>query len=69
MTDFSSLSNVQLELMKLYSTNLSEKDMFELKDVLSGFYAKKAIELADSVWNEKGFTDEDMKSLLNSDDQ
>ena len=59
------LSNVQMELMKLYSTNLSEKELSELKDVLSKFYADKAINKANEIWDEKGLTDADMEKWLN----
>ena len=69
MPEISPLSNVQLELLKLYSTNLSEKDILELKDVLVRFYAEKSIELADNVWQQKGYTNEDMNSILNDEGQ
>lgn len=59
------LSNVQLELLKLYSTNISDKDMEELKDVLARFYGEKAIKLADIIWDEKKYTENDMNSILN----
>jgi hypothetical protein len=60
------LNNVQLELMKLFSTNLSDNELIELRDLLSGFYADKAIKKADSIWKEKGLSDQDMERLLNS---
>ncbi len=63
------LTNVQLELLKLYSTNLSENDLKELKDQLAQFYAKKSIDLANKAWNEKGLTNEDMDKWLNEDGQ
>ena len=59
------LSNVQLELLKLYSTDLSADDMHDLKITLANFYAKKSIQLANEVWDKKGYTDEDMDRLLN----
>ncbi len=59
------LNNVQLELLKLYSTNLSAKDLEELKDVLARFYAEKAIVKANEIWNERGLTDTDMEHWLN----
>jgi hypothetical protein len=59
------LSNVQIELMKLYSTNLSDKELSELKDVLAKFYADKAINKANEIWDEKGLTDADMEKWLN----
>jgi hypothetical protein len=64
-----SLSNVQIELLKLYSTNLSEKDMADLKDQLAKFYAEKSIRLADEAWDKKGYTNNDMNSILNDDGQ
>jgi len=40
------LSNVQVELLKIYSTNISEPELKELKNLLAQFYAKKSIENA-----------------------
>lgn len=59
------LTNVQLELLKLYATDLSEEDLSELRDILADFYAKKSIQLADRVWKEKGLTNDDMDAWLN----
>jgi hypothetical protein len=59
------LSNLQVELMKLFSTNLSDKELVELKDLLSKFYGDKAIKQADVVWDKKGFSDQDMDNWLN----
>lgn len=64
-----SLTNVQLELLKLYSTNLSDTDLLELKQLLSKFFADKSIKLADEVWNKKGYTNDQMENLLNDDGQ
>ena len=61
----SRLSNVQQEILKLYSTELSETDIFELKSQLAHYYANKAISQADKVWDKKGYTDGDMDSWLN----
>ena len=59
------LTNVQVELLKLYSTELSEEDLQELRLTLAKFYAAKSITLANQVWDEKGLTDEDMDKWLN----
>lgn len=59
------MSNVQLELLKLYSTDLSEEDLKELRLILAKFYASKSIELANQVWDEKALTNEDMDKWLN----
>lgn len=63
------LSNVQLELLKLYSTNLSVKELEELREQLAHFYAEKSIRLANEVWDKKGYTNDDMNSILNDDGQ
>jgi len=59
------LSNVQIELMKLFSTNMSDKEVIELKDLLANYYAQKATEEADAIWDKKGLTDLDMDQWLN----
>ncbi|MFB9843760.1 hypothetical protein [Mucilaginibacter ginsenosidivorans] len=59
------LTNVQIELLKLFKTNLSNEDLIELKDLLSGFYADKAISQADDIWKEKNLTQQDMEKWLN----
>jgi hypothetical protein len=59
------LSNLQLELLKLYSTNLSQKDLVEIKRMLANYFAKKAIKEADKIWEEKELSNEDMNKWLN----
>ncbi len=58
------LTNLQLELLKLFSRNISEKDLLEIKKTLSQFFAKKAIAAADKVWDEKGWTKKDASKIL-----
>ncbi|MHA4894841.1 hypothetical protein ACXZ1K_08825 [Pedobacter sp. PWIIR3] len=59
------LNNAQMELMKLFGTDLSSSDLKDLKNLLSRFFADKAIRSADQVWDEKGLTNDDMDRLLN----
>ena len=58
-------TNIQTELLKLYSTNISEKDLLELKDVIAKFYAEKSINYANKSWEEKKLTNKDMDNWLN----
>ncbi|MGX9727695.1 MAG: hypothetical protein ACTFAK_10375 [Candidatus Electronema sp. VV] len=37
------LSNVQLELIKLYSTNLNEHEILELKDILVHHFSRDVV--------------------------
>ena len=51
--------------LKLYSTDLSQEDLKELRLNLAQFYAAKSIMLANQVWDKKGLTNEDMDKWLN----
>lgn len=59
------LSNIQMEILKLYSTNLDKTELTELKNQLADFYAKKSIENANRVWKEKKLTNDNMDNWLN----
>lgn len=59
------LSNVQEELLKLYSANLSPEELEELKIVLGKYYARKASKSADKIWDEKKYTDKTIEEWLN----
>jgi hypothetical protein len=58
------LSNIQLELLKLYSSNIPEGDLLEIKRYLAKFFMKKAIAEADKTWDEKGYSDTLMQEWL-----
>ncbi len=59
------LSNVQMELLKIFSTGVSDSEIGELKAVIANFYANKATRRADEIWDEKGLTNDDMDKWLN----
>ena len=59
------LTNIQMELLKLFSTNMSDEEVIELKGVIARFYAEKATAEADRIWDERGLTNEDMDKWLN----
>ena len=61
------LSNVQIELLKIYSTNISEPEMKELKNLLAQFYANKSIENANKSWKDKNLSNDIMDEWLNED--
>ena len=58
------LSNVQLELLKTFSHQLSENDLVELRKMLALFFAQRLIKEADKIWNEKNWTNEDVNTML-----
>jgi len=59
-------TNAQLEIMKLFSKEMNEQDLIELKTLLGKFYAKKASDLADKIWEERGYTQADMDKWLHA---
>ncbi len=60
-----SLTNVQLELVKLYSTDLKQRELLELKQLLANFFAQKAIKGANKIWDDKKLSNQDMETWLN----
>jgi hypothetical protein len=59
------LTNVQMELIKLYSTNLNDNELLELKNILVQHFSRKAINEADSLWKEKEMSAQTMDDWLN----
>ena len=59
-------NNAQLELLKLFSTELSEKDLAVLKRILLRFKFERVTEMTDKVWEEKGWTDEDVEKIIHT---
>ena len=68
MSEARPLSNIQQELLKLYSSDISEDDLLHIKNYIARYFAFKAIGEADKVWDEKGYTDDTMDQLLNEED-
>jgi hypothetical protein len=58
------LSNIQAELLKLFSMDLPEEQLIELKKVMAGFLLQKARDKADAIWDEKQYSDEKLRKLL-----
>ena len=59
-------TNVQLELLKVFANHVSDSDLREIQKMLARFFAERAMDEADRVWKEKGWTDEDVDKMLNT---
>ena len=57
-------SNIQLELLKLYSHGVTDEQLIEIKQLLAEYFAQKSIAEANKTWDEKGWTNEYMEHLL-----
>jgi hypothetical protein len=49
------LTNLQMELLKIFSYNLSEHQLMEIKSLLSKYFSEKATVEMDKLWDEKGW--------------
>ena len=61
----SAMSNIQLELLKIYANNVPDNQLHEIKLLLGKYFAQKATEAMDIVWEEKGLTEQDMVDWAN----
>jgi hypothetical protein len=55
------LTNLQIELLKVFSYDLSDAALLEIKALLSNYFAQKATDRMDELWEIKGWTAETMK--------
>lgn len=60
------LTNLQLELVKLFAQEVPEEDLRNIKQLIANYFAEKAMDMADQVWEAKGWTDEDAQRMLNT---
>jgi hypothetical protein len=59
------LSNLQSEMLKLFSADIPEKHLVEIKNMIARFLLDKARDKADAIWESKGYTDEKLEQILN----
>jgi len=59
------LSNMQKELLKLYSTEIPEVQLLEIKYLLSNYFADKASDEMDRLWDENNWNDQTMNKWAN----
>ena len=57
------LSNLQLELIKVFSYQLNDAQLFEIKDILAKYFAEKATQEMEILWNEKKLDNSTMDTL------
>ncbi len=60
------LSNIQIELLKLFSRDIEDKDIIEIKKLIVKYLAKKLTNHTDKIIEEKKWTDQDFERMLNT---
>ncbi len=59
------LTNLQLELLKLFARDLPEEELLNIRHILIQYFAKKSMDLADEAWEKEGWTNEDEEKFSN----
>lgn len=60
------MSNLQLELLKLYSTEIPEEQLLEIKRLLADYFARLIDRDMEKLWEEKGWTKEKIEEWKTS---
>jgi hypothetical protein len=59
------LTNVQLELLKLFQYNLPDNQLNDIKEMLAKYFAKSASDEMDKLWDEKNWDENTIESWKN----
>lgn len=57
------LNKTQLEILRMFNSDLSEEELLEIKRLFTKYLADKATRLANEVWDKKGWSNADMERL------
>ncbi|MFZ1768727.1 MAG: hypothetical protein WAU00_05980 [Caldilinea sp.] len=63
------LTNLQMELLKLYAVPLSDEQLLEVKKILAEYFAGRLTRHVDELWEQRGLTAADMEQWLADDEQ
>lgn len=61
-TTSSRLSNLQMELLKLYSYNVSDKELRDIQKILADYFAHKVDQEMDQLWEKNDWNNEIVES-------
>ena len=59
------LTNLQVELLKMFGNNVPEKQLLEIKDMLANYFLQNTIDEATRVSKQKGYTTETFQNWVN----
>lgn len=63
------LTNLQLELLKLFSMDLSDEELLKIRRILARYFAERASDEMDKLWEENKWTNATMDEWLSDDSQ
>lgn len=59
------LTNLQVELVKLFAYQVPDNQLSEIKDLLAKYFAEVASKEMDKLWEENQWNDQTMEDWLN----
>lgn len=65
MTAHKNLTNLQLELLEMFEYELPDNQLYEVRDMLVKYFADKASDEMDKLWEENNWSNETMKEWGN----
>ncbi len=63
------LTNLQLEILKVYNVELPEEQLLEVRDLLARYFADKASDEMDRLWEEKNWSNDTMRKWLKGEEE
>ena len=59
------LTNLQVELVKLFAYQIPDNQLLEIKDLLAKYFSEVASKEMDKLWEENQWNDQTMEDWLN----
>jgi len=59
------LTNLQLELIKMFSFQLNDIQIIEIRDILTKYFAERATNEMDKLWTNLNWTNDTMDNWAN----
>ncbi|MBX3043886.1 MAG: hypothetical protein KIT33_15040 [Candidatus Kapabacteria bacterium] len=66
MVNSSKLTNLQLDLLKIFSIGISDSQIIEIRDLLSNYFAENATKEMDALWEKNNWSQETMDEWANT---
>lgn len=58
------ITNLQRELMKVFSYDVTKEELEDIRDMLSNYFAERATREMDKLWDERGWSNDTMEGWL-----
>ena len=56
------ITSAQLDLLRMFGSNLSDADLIEIKKMVGEYLSKKVVQSANQAFDEKGYSENDIEN-------